>query len=424
MPKQLSQKRICVIGLGYIGLPTATVLASRGYHVTGVDVNPEVVKSVQSGNAHIAEPDLDMLIEAAVSSGKLAATMYVAQADVFIIAVPTPLNADKTPDLSAVEAAFDSIAPHIKVGDLIILESTCPVGTTDAMAKRLAALRADLDFPEAGKGGADVCMAYCPERVLPGQILKELIENDRVVGGITSTCSEQAISFYKSFVKGECLATDSKIAEMCKLTENSFRDVNIAFANELSVICDQQGVNVWELIQLANRHPRVNVLQPGPGVGGHCIAIDPWFIINQAPETSRLIQAARSVNNLKPQWVIQKIDEAVAQLKITTGNTPTIACLGITFKANVDDIRESPALDVVLTLAEQNLGQLLVVEPNLQELPLNLVNKSVQSATLDQACNDADLVVLLVDHKEFKKPVFNSNKEQTVLDFKGLWSTQ
>ena len=424
MPKQLSQKRICVIGLGYIGLPTATVLASRGHQVTGVDINPEVVKTIQSGNPHIAEPDLDMLIESAVSSGKLAATMYVAQAEVFIIAVPTPLNADKTPDLSAVEAAFDSIAPHIKAGNLIILESTCPVGTTNAMTKRLAALRADLDFPEAGKGGADVYVAYCPERVLPGQILKELIENVRVVGGITPACTEQTISFYQSFVKGECLATDSKTAEMCKLAENSFRDVNIAFANELSMICDQQGVNVWDLIKLANRHPRVNVLQPGPGVGGHCIAVDPWFIVNQAPEASKLIQAARNVNDLKPQWVIQKIDEAVAQFKIRAGNTPIIACLGITFKANVDDIRESPALDVVLSLAEQYPGQLLVVEPNLQALPLNLVNQSVQNATFDQACDEADLVVLLVDHKEFKKPIFNTNKEQTILDFKGLWSTQ
>lgn len=424
MPKQLNQKRISVVGLGYIGLPMATVLASRGHQVTGVDINPEVLKTIQSGNAHIAEPDLDMLIESAVSSGKLTATMHVVQADVFIIAVPTPLNADKSPDLSAVEAAFDSIAPHIKAGDLIILESTCPVGTTDAMAKRLAASRVDLSFPKAGQGSADVYIAYCPERVLPGQILNELIENDRAVGGITPACAEQAISFYQSFVKGECLATDSKTAEMCKLTENSFRDVNIAFANELSMICDEQGVNVWDLIKLANRHPRVNVLQPGPGVGGHCIAVDPWFIVNQAPEASRLIQAARKVNDLKPQWVMQKIQEAIVKIQMESGTTPIVACLGITFKANVDDIRESPALDIVLTLAQKCPGQLLVVEPNLQDLPAMLVNQSIHAASLEQACNEADLLVLLVDHKEFKKPPINSHKKQTVLDFKGLWSMQ
>lgn len=407
---------VCVVGLGYIGLPTAALLASEGYEVIGVDINPEIVDCIQSGNAHIAEPDLDMLIESAVSTGKLSATTRVAQADVFVIAVPTPLNGDKSPDLSAVEAAFDSIAPHLKQDDLVILESTCPVGTTETMVDRLYSKRPDLRH--------NIHVAYCPERVLPGQILKELVENDRAVGGMTPACTQAAIAFYQTFVKGECFATDSKTAELCKLTENSFRDVNIAFANELSIICYQQGVNVWDLIQLANRHPRVNVLQPGCGVGGHCIAIDPWFIVNQSPENTQLLQAARAVNDSKSQWVLQRIEEAIATIQEESGATPTIACLGITFKANVDDTRESPALEIVANLAKKYPNQVLVVEPNLKSLPTVLQNKPIHHASLDQAFKVADLLVLLVEHKEFKKSPVNSDKKQTVLDFKGLWSTQ
>ena len=423
MPKLHTPLKVCVVGLGYIGLPTAAVLASRGYQVVGVDINPEIVASIQSGKAHIAETDLDMLIDAALSSAKLKVSLQPEPADIFVVAVPTPLNNDKSPDLKAVKAAFDSIAPHIKVGDLIILESTCPVGTTELMVSRLAVLRPDINIPTAGQLQTDVYVAYCPERVLPGQILKELIENDRVVGGLTPACTDKAVSFYQTFGKGECLATYSKTAEMCKLTENSFRDVNIAFANELSMICDQQGINVWELIKLANHHPRVNVLQPGAGVGGHCIAVDPWFIINQYSEHTRVLQAARRVNDLKPQWVLQKICEAVAKLKSEKGS-PTIACLGITFKANVDDIRESPALDIVTSLARKYPGQVLVVEPNLEALPVSLDDLSVQRLSFDQACEQADLLALLVDHYEFKKQKINSNKEQIVLDFKGLWSKQ
>lgn len=424
MPKLVSPKKICVIGLGYIGLPTAALLASRGNQVVGVDINPSIVDCVQSGNAHIAELDLDMLLEAAVSSSKLKASMQVESADVFIIVVPTPLNQDKSPDLSEVEAAFDSIAPHIKRGDLIILESTCPVGTTEHMAHRLSMQRPDIVFPVANNENADVYIAYCPERVLPGQILKELIENDRVVGGITPLCTQEAIVFYQSFVNGECLATDSKTAEMCKLTENSFRDVNIAFANELSMICDQQGIDVWNLIKLTNRHPRVNVLQPGCGVGGHCIAVDPWFIVNQHPDHTRLLQAARAVNDSKSQWVRQKVQEAIATIQAERGAVPTVAYLGITFKANVDDVRESPALEIVANTAEKTPHQVLVVEPNLKSLPAVLQNKPIHHVSLVQACNKADLLVLLVDHKEFKEPTFKSNKEQIVLDFKGLWSMQ
>lgn len=413
---QEQQKTVCVVGLGYIGLPTAALLASRGYEVIGVDTNPEIVRCIQAGTAHIAEADLDSLLEKIVTSGKLSATSACEPADIFIIAVPTPLKADKSPDLSAVEAAFDSIAPHLKQDDLVILETTCPVGTTETMVDRLCSQRPDLRH--------NIHVAYCPERVLPGQILKELVDNDRVVGGITPTCTQKAIVFYQTFVNGECFATDSKTAELCKLAENSFRDVNIAFANELSMICDQQGVNVWDLIQLANRHPRVNVLQPGCGVGGHCIAIDPWFIVNQAPESTLLLQAARAVNDSKSQWVLQKIHESVATYQAAHAVAPSIACLGVTFKANVDDTRESPALEIVTNLAEKYPHKVLVVEPNLKLLPTTLQNKRVNHISLDQAAEQADLLVLLVDHKEFKKPPVNSYKKQTVLDFKGLWSTQ
>ena len=413
---QSTKKTVCVVGLGYIGLPTAALLASEGYEVVGVDTNPEVIRSIQAGSLLIAESNLDSLLEKAITSGNLRVRAECEPADIFLIAVPTPLKADKSADLTAVESAFDSIAPYLKLGDLVILESTCPVGTTEAMVKRLNIQRLDL------------CnkfhVAYCPERVLPGQILKELVNNDRVVGGITLACTQQAIAFYQSFVKGECLPTDVRTAEMCKLTENSFRDVNIAFANELSIICDQQGLDVWALIQLANRHPRVNVLQPGCGVGGHCIAIDPWFIVNKAPETTKLLQAARAVNDSKSKWVLKKIHEAIAAHQTEYGAIPLIACLGITFKANVDDVRESPALDIVANLAEKYPQQVLVVEPNLKSLPTVLQNKPIQHIRLDQAFKEADLLVLLVEHKEFKIPPINSDKKQTVLDFKGLWSTK
>lgn len=421
MTKLIAAKNVAVIGLGYIGLPTAALLASRGYQVHGVDIKPEIVQRIKAGEAHIAEADLDMLVEASVVRGKLTVSIQVEPADIFIIAVPTPLNLDKSPDLSAVEAAFDSIAPQIKNGDLVILESTCPVGTTEQMANRLSKLRSDLNFP-INVTNQDVFIAYCPERVLPGQILKELIENDRVVGGMSPDCTQKAIDFYKTFVKGECLATGSKTAEMCKLTENSFRDVNIALANELSMICDQQGINVWDVIQLANHHPRVNVLQPGPGVGGHCIALDPWFIINQSPEQSQLLRSARVVNDAKPQWVLQKIEAVIKQYQATSEAKPTVACLGITFKANIDDVRESPALEIVSQLAEKYPNQIHVVEPNIDELPDQLVNHAVKKVSFEKSINDADIIVLLVDHTEFKNKPYNKYKEQILLDFKGLWS--
>lgn len=409
-------KSVCVIGLGYIGLPTAALLASHGYQVLGVDINPETLACIQSGSAHIAEADLDTLIESAITSGKLKISTQPAPSNIYIIAVPTPLNKDNSPDLRSVEAAFDSITPHLKKGDLIILESTCPVGTTAAMLKRVNSQRPDLL--------EKFHLAYCPERVMPGQILKELVNIDRVVGGITPTCTQRAIDFYQTFVQGKSFGTDSKTAELCKLAENCFRDVNIAFANELSIICDQQGIDVWHLIQLANLHPRVNILQPGCGVGGHCIAVDPWFIVNQLPESTQLLKAARAVNDSKAQWVLQKIHEAVDVYQVEQGKIPQIACLGIAYKANVNDVRESPAIEIVTKLSEKYPNKILVVEPNLKTLPTVLQNKPLSHPSLHKAFDEADLLVLLVDHKEFKNPPVNSDKKQTVLDFKGLWSTQ
>lgn len=403
---------VCVIGLGYIGLPTAAILASSGYKVIGVDINPVIVETVALGKVHISETDLDMLVHASVKSGALVATGRPAAADIFIVAVPTPLNADKSPDISYVAAAFDSIIPYLKKGDLVILESTCPVGTTENMAKRIASQRTEL------RQAIDI--AYCPERVLPGQILHELIENDRVVGGVTPQATEKAINFYNSFVKGECLPTDVRTAEMCKLTENTFRDVNIAFANELSMICEQQRIDVWQLIKLANHHPRVNILQPGCGVGGHCIAVDPWFIVSQQPENSKLIQAARAVNDAKPQWVTEQIIDAAENHLEQTGVLPTIACLGITFKANVDDTRESPALQVVRVLAEKYPNSVRVVEPNLDALPVILSNASVTNMHLEESMQSADIVTLLVDHKEFRNLNEQFKSNHILIDFTGL----
>lgn len=407
---------VCVIGLGYIGLPTAAVLASSGYQVTGVDINPTIIDNLNAGKSHIAETDLDELVCSSVDSGAFLARDKPKPSDVFIVAVPTPLNEDKSADISYVEAAFDSIVPQLKSGDMVILESTCPVGTTEAMAQRIASQRPDLS--------QSIDVAYCPERVLPGQILQELINNDRVVGGITPKATAKAISFYNTFIKGECLATNVRTAEMCKLAENTFRDVNIAFANELSIICDQQGIDVWKLIKLANHHPRVDILQPGCGVGGHCISVDPWFIVNQAPETSKLIQAARSVNDAKPQWVTEQIIIAAEKHQEQTGTLPIIACLGAAFKANVEDARESPALKVITALSKKYTNHVWVVEPNLEVLAVNLNGTTVRSASFEQACQEADLLALLVDHTEFKKQRIQSKENQTVLDFKGLWSNE
>lgn len=412
---------ICIIGLGYIGLPTAAVLAARKNKIVGVDINPLVVETINRGEIHIIEPELDMLVHATVSEGYLSASLNPVKADVFIIAVPTPLKEDKSPDLSYVEAAVCSLAPFLHKGNLVILESTSPVGTTEKLASLLSNLRPDLKFPP--NISQDVYIAYCPERVLPGKVLHELIYNDRVIGGITLDCSLKAVSLYKQFVIGECIVTTARTAEMCKLTENSFRDVNIAFANELSMICDRLNINVWELIRLANRHPRVNILQPGPGVGGHCIAVDPWFIVDSAPEDSKLIAKAREVNDYKTRWVLNKFQRSLFVFLENNSSKSlkeiTVVCLGITFKPDVDDLRESPALEIVKNIANSHLGPLLIVEPNIKTLPLGIKN-TAQLIDLDTALVEADIILVLVDHKIFKDVTLDTWDKYLMIDLRGI----
>ncbi len=407
---------VYMIGLGYIGLPTATVLASHGVSVIGVDVNPFAVDTINAGNIHIVEPDLDKLVKSVVEAGRLRATLRPEAADAFMIAVPTPFKGDHEPDLAYVEAATRSIAPVLKKGDLVILESTSPVGTTELMAGWLAQERPDLTFPPQAGEAADINLAYCPERVLPGKILHELVENDRVVGGLTPKCAARAAGLYKTFVKGQCIITHARTAEMCKLTENSFRDVNIAFANELSLICDEQGINVWELIRLANHHPRVNILQPGPGVGGHCIAVDPWFIVHSNPKTARLIRTAREVNDHKPHAVIDKVKAAAARI-----DKPVIACLGLAFKADIDDLRESPSLEIVEQLKSMDLGTLYVAEPHISQLPAGLAGENVHFAEAEEAVAKADIVLLLVNHQLFNGISIGALAGKAVIDTRGLW---
>lgn len=413
-------KTLSVIGLGYIGLPTAATFANHGLKVIGVDVNQKAVDTINRGEIHIIEPDLDVVVRSVVQLGNLRATTKPESADVFIVAVPTPFKEDKQPDLTYIESASKAIAPVLKKGDLVILESTSPVGATEQMSAWLAEARPDLTFPQQAGEESDVRVAHCPERVLPGKVLVELINNDRVIGGMTPKCSQASVELYKIFVKGDCVVTNARTAEMCKLTENSFRDVNIAFANELSVICDKLDINVWELIKLANRHPRVNILQPGPGVGGHCIAVDPWFIVASAPEQARLIKTARIVNDDKPHWVIDKVNQAVLSfLQANPDKTVkdvTIACLGLAFKADIDDLRESPAVEITQRIAETHKGKVLVVEPNIRELPKGLSQLSLVSTK--QVLEQANIVVLLVKHKSFTQLHFNSI--QRVIDACGL----
>ncbi len=408
---------VAMIGLGYIGLPTATVLASRGVKVIGVDVNQHAVDTINRGQVHIVEPDLAGLVHHVVKEGNLVARAAPDEADAFIIAVPTPFKDGHKPDLSYIEAAARAVAPKLRQGNLIILESTSPVGATEQLAGWLAELRTDLSFPPQAGDSADIQLAYCPERVLPGHVLRELVENDRIVGGMTTKAAEMAADLYQVFVRGECLLTDSRTAEMAKLTENSFRDVNIAFANELSLISDKLGINVWELIELANRHPRVNILKPGPGVGGHCIAVDPWFIVDSAPNESRIIRTAREVNDHKPDHVIEQVARAADRFK-----NPVIACLGLSFKANIDDLRESPAMDIVTELVERKLGRMLVVEPHISKLPAKLEGK-VEFTAADDAIEQADIVLLLVDHKQFKRVRREKLQTRVVIDTRGFfWS--
>lgn len=408
---------ISVLGLGYIGLPTATVFASRKLKVIGVDVNPHAVETINRGQVHIVEPDLDMLVQAAVSQGYLRAVMQPEPANAFLIAVPTPFDDQRKPNLSYVMDAARAIAPVLKRSDLVVLESTSPVGTTEQMAQVLAEARPDLSFPQQRGEQSDIRIAHCPERVLPGHVLRELVENDRVIGGMTARCGEAAQSLYEVFLRGNCHLTSVRTAEMCKLTENAFRDVNIAFANELSMICDALDVNVWELIQLANRHPRVDILQPGPGVGGHCIAVDPWFIVDSAPERTPLIRAARSVNDLKPGYVVDRIRQVAGRLK-----NPVIACLGLAFKANIDDLRESPSVDILRALLQADVGRVLVVEPHVKSLPPELAQAELTD--LPQAMAHADVIVLLVDHKAFAGVDTDRLQTKAVIDTRGMWSSR
>jgi UDP-N-acetyl-D-mannosaminuronic acid dehydrogenase len=409
-------KKVSVIGLGYIGLPTAAVIASRGMNVIGVDVNQHAVDTINAGNVHIIEPDLDIVVRSAVQAGNLRATTIPEKADAFMVAVPTPFKENYEADLSYIESAAKAIAPVLEKGNLVILESTSPVGATEELAKWLAEARSDLTFPQTHGSDADINVAHCPERVLPGHVLRELVENDRVIGGMSDRCSQQAVKLYKTFVAGECLLTTARTAEMAKLTENSFRDVNIAFANELSMICDKLDINVWELIKLANRHPRVNILNPGPGVGGHCIAVDPWFIVSSAPDTAKLIRQAREVNDSKPHYVLNQILEAVEQFK-----KPVVACLGIAFKADIDDLRESPALDITKMLAEKNNAKVLVVEPNITKLPESLSKLGVELVSLEEALAHSNTLAVLVDHKEFKAIPPELVAKKIIVDSRGIF---
>lgn len=413
-----SINKICIMGLGYIGLPTAAIIASRGINVVGVDISETAVNTINEGKIHIVEPDLDMVVQAAVTTGKLKASLKPEEADVFMIAVPTPFTGDKKPDLSFIESAARTIAPYVKPSNVIILESTSPVGATEQLAKWLAEERPDLNFPQEQADSPDVFVAHCPERVLPGHVLRELVENDRVIGGISDQCSEKAKNVYELFVRGECIVTNSRTAELAKLTENSFRDVNIAFANELSMICDQLEINVWSLIDLANRHPRVNILKPGPGVGGHCIAVDPWFIVDSAPGKARIIRTAREVNESKPKYVIEQITKAAEDFK-----RPVIACLGLAFKADIDDLRESPALEITQALIESDVGEVLAVEPNVQALPEKLKDK-VSLVSLAEALERCNVLAVLVDHKQFKHLSMGDLARKIVIDTRGLFTSK
>ncbi len=389
---------VAIIGLGYIGLPTAAVLASYGWRVCGVDVSEQVVATVNAGGVHIEERDLDRLVSEAIASERLIASTTVPSASFYMIAVPTPLGPNKSPDISYVEAAARAIAPKILPGACVIVESTSPIGTTERVAAIIAAARPDLVVPQDGATGeADIALAYCPERVLPGRIVNELVQNDRVIGGITPACAERAAVLYTSFVKGDCLLTSARIAETVKLVENSFRDVNIAFANELSMIADTIGVDVWDVIRLANRHPRVNILQPGPGVGGHCIAVDPWFLVSAAPAAARLIRTAREVNDHKAHHTEARIRALLAA--VPEGK---VALLGLAFKPDIDDFRESPALEIAENLARDLGERIMVVEPFTEALPTALADTGATLAPLDAALQAAEIVVVLVDHTAFR----------------------
>ena len=408
--------KVCVVGLGYIGLPTAAVIARSGASVLGIDVSPNVVETINAGRIHIEEANLESLVRDMVASGSLRAALAPEPSDVFVIAVPTPFTDGHAPDIRYVLAATRSIAPAVRKGSLVIVESTCPVGTTEAVRDALRDARPDLSFPDGGDAPTDVCVAYCPERVLPGKILEELVSNDRSIGGLSPACTARAVDFYKGFVAGECVGTTARTAEMCKLVENSFRDVNIAFANELSIICDTLDLDVWEVIRLANRHPRVNILQPGPGVGGHCIAVDPWFIVDSDPDNARLIRTAREVNDGKAHYVLAR-----ASALADAHPDAAIACLGLSFKANIDDLRESPALEIALELARQYGARIRVVEPHVDALPAAFDGTGARKATLEEALDQCGVLIVLVDHHEFRGVSPGQRAGKAIYDTRGLW---
>jgi UDP-N-acetyl-D-mannosaminuronic acid dehydrogenase len=411
---------VSVIGLGYIGLPTAAILSSCGVTVVGVDINQSTVDTINKGNIHIVEPDLDDMVKNSVETGHLHATTEPIKSDVFMIAVPTPFKDKHKPDLSFIESAAKAIAPVLVSGNLVILESTSPVGATEKLVQWMREERQDLTFPEfCSDNVSEISVAHCPERVLPGRVLYELVRNDRIIGGITTQCGNKAREFYEMFVMGDCLVTDCRTAELCKLVENSYRDVNIAFANELSLICDKIGINVWELIKLSNHHPRVNILDPGPGVGGHCIAVDPWFIIDSAPDESRLIRTARLVNDSKPSFVLQKIEQAVLDIGKNKSEL-SIACLGLAFKADIDDLRESPALDIAINLSKMGFSRLFLVEPNIINLPSSFNASNSKLSHLPEAIESADIIVLLVDHIQFGAITLNMLSGKQVIDTRGV----
>ncbi|MBK8373483.1 UDP-N-acetyl-D-mannosamine dehydrogenase [Sphingorhabdus sp.] len=410
---------VCVMGLGYIGLPTAAVIARSGCHVLGIDVNQHVVDTINRGEIHIEEVDLDGLVQGVVSRKLLRASTTVEPADVFVIAVPTPFDENHAPDISFVLNAANKIAPVLKSGDTVIVESTSPVGTTDKVKELIARERPDLKIPGMTKETPDLAIAYCPERVLPGRILEELVSNDRSIGGITPRCARKALTFYKRFVRGECITTDARSAEMTKLVENAFRDVNIAFANELSIVSDQMELDVWEVIRLANRHPRVNILQPGPGVGGHCIAVDPWFIVHGAPDHTPLIRTAREVND-------GKIDHVVRQAEALIEEQPgaKIGLLGLAFKANIDDFRESPAKKVAVSLAKRFGSRTAIVEPYTDTLPKEFEGTGASLVDVDTALLECDILIVLVDHDAFRAIPLAERSDKLVYDTRGIWPDQ
>jgi UDP-N-acetyl-D-mannosaminuronic acid dehydrogenase len=394
--------RVCVIGLGYIGLPTSAALAARGFTIHGVEVSPEIVETINAGDTHIVEPELDILVRAAVESGRLRANAEPAESDIFMICVPTPIREDKTANLDYVWSATRQLAKHVRKGNLVLLESTSPPRTTERVA--------EIIFEESDLVPGDVFVAHAPERVLPGHILREVVENDRIVGGIDDASTQVAAEFYERFVSGRILETTARTAELAKLVENSFRDVNIAFANELSVVCDELEIDVWELIKLANRHPRVEILSPGPGVGGHCLAVDPWFIVELAPDSANMIRTARETNEAKPDWIVERVARKAARFK-----NPRIACLGLAYKPDVDDLRESPSVKIAQGLIDRNIGEVWAVEPFIDE------HDSIPLREIQEGVEEADIVILLVGHRQFKRMPRKWLTEKVIFDVCGLF---